>query len=369
MAKDKRELGSEQVDMDYLTNLFGSSGGEEEPAEEAEVQEEIEEEVNQEEEEEDRTFTTLDEETTVPIRDIITRLVDNNIWDDVAIKFGDNEYSNLEELLENENPTKEMFEELLQYQKTLKEETLNNKYLKVENPDDIRTKIAEAVLRGEEYEEIVEENNIIEEIRNLDFTQKQNAKNFIAYYYQQYGNYDVKGDPDAREFVINKIDRLDREGDLIDEADKYRANVINAFEQEVQQKLAEQREMQQRKQQTLRQQQKEFRDRFKEREFSDSFIKKARDLRFGKEQGQEAYVKMLREKLESDPSFEVDFMHFMLDPEDFIEKSKKDVKFKTQRRMIEISGKGVKSSGRRTAENTYDGELDPTLAKLFNNEN
>ena len=63
------------------------------------------------------------------VKDTINSLIENDIWSDIAIKFGDKEYESIEELLANEKPTRELFDSLSQVQKTLREEKLKEEYV------------------------------------------------------------------------------------------------------------------------------------------------------------------------------------------------------------------------------------------------
>ena len=55
------------------------------------------------------------------VKDTVLTLIESGEWYDMPIKYGEKEYENIEELIEKEKPSKELFQLLSQAQKTYKE--------------------------------------------------------------------------------------------------------------------------------------------------------------------------------------------------------------------------------------------------------
>ena len=301
----KTDNKTEFVDQDYLANLFGNQGEAQQQAPSAEEDgegtdkvKEVEDTKKLPKEEADNkpaefsaeAFAESGEMSNLSVKQVITGLVKNDIWEDVALKYNDKEYNNLEELLNDTSPTKELFDELVEVQKNLHSEKLKNNYLKIDSKDDTRVKVAKAVLKGQQYEEVVAENSRVEYIKSIDITQEQNAINLLALYYRDEKNYDLD-DPDAVDYLNHKFANLRKSGDLLYEAEKVKNQIVT--------------------------------------------------------------------------NFETDFLHFLLDKDDYDASRKQEVKYETARKMIELTGKGVRSKGKSTNAPEYDGELSPELEAKF----
>lgn len=371
----KTDNKTEFVDQDYLANLFGNQGEAQQQAPSAEEDgegtdkvKEVEDTKELPKEEADNkpaefsaeAFAESGEMSNLSVKQVITGLVKNDIWEDVALKYNDKEYNNLEELLNDTSPTKELFDELVEVQKNLHSEKLKNNYLKIDSKDDTRVKVAKAVLKGQQYEEVVAENSRVEYIKSIDITQEQNAINLLALYYRDEKNYDLD-DPDAVEYLNHKFANLRKSGDLLYEAEKVKKQIVTNFEKDIERKIQAEQERQRRLEQEIRERKKQFRENLKKKEFSDTFIKKAADLRFQDHE----YISLIRERLDQDEDFETDFLHFLLDKDDYDASRKQEVKYETARKMIELTGKGVRSKGKSTNTPEYDGELSPELEAKF----
>lgn len=349
----KKNNNSEFVDKDYLSELFDEDQetNNEEP-QVVEEEEPTEEETPAPSQEDDNIF----EDTTIPLKEVITNLVKNNVWSDVSINYKDQEYNSLQELVEKETPTRELFEELLEVQKELKEKELKESYIKIDDKDQVRAKIAKAVLSGQGYEELTEKNNEREFLRDFDLTNRDNAINMIALYYRDKKNFDIENDPDHIAVLRQKINTLEKNGEIIEVAEQLRNELVSEYERDIENRIQAEKEKVEAFKEQKKRERKEFKEYLKSQNFSDSFIKQADDLRTN------GYQEVLEEKLNSDKEFAKDFYYFLINPEEFIKNKSQKKVYENTKKMITLTGKKA-SSGRPTKET--EEELPDSLKHLF----
>ena len=80
-------------------------------------------------------------------------------------------------------------------------------------------------------------------------------------------------------------------------------------------------------------------------------------------------MSVIKAKVEADPEFATEILHFILDKEGYLGAQKLPEKLNTQRRMIEISGKAKKTSSNQPtgAAKQAQNESDKIILDIFGN--
>ncbi|MDR1019018.1 MAG: hypothetical protein LBM02_10010 [Lachnospiraceae bacterium] len=347
---DTVKLDEEQ----FIDNLKGNIDSENKPSEdsvpkvtEEEVSESNEEEISKPSEEDIK----IEEEKSLKrfgVKDTINSLIENDIWSDIAIKFGDKEYGSIEELLASERPTRELFDSLSQVQKNLREERLKEEYVSIKDKDETKVKLINAILSDVDYEDLLQYNRqVVEPVKRLDFTNQniEVTENFVRQCLKDIIN--IQDD----DYINFKIEELKKDFKLIEKAEEFQEIVIKNFNDELEIRTKSQEAVRAKEEEERSNNIKEFKKLLKGKEFSDSFIQKAAQLRYAKEQdGKFHYEKLLEDKLK-DGNFASKFIHFLLDEEDFLNKEKSKVKAETAKKMMELVHIIPKDKGSKVSSN------------------
>lgn len=298
------------------------------------------------------------------VRDTIATLIENNDWEDVAIQYGDKEYENIEALLEKEKPTKELFEALSKVQKNLREEKIKEEYVSIKGRNETDVKLIQAILSGTDYEDLLKyKKSVVEPVRNFDFINQDATKTelFVRQCLKDIDNLPEK-------YIEIEIQELKKEFKLIEKAEEFQEKVIQDYNNEIELRTKTQETLKAKEEEEKAINIKSLKKNLKEKSFTDSFIQKAVQLRYSKDSdGKFHYEKLLEDKLK-DEEFASQFIHFMLDKEDFLNKEKTKVKTETATnimRMIHIipKDKGAKESPKSTPQNLSEAD-EKFLAKI-----
>lgn len=278
------------------------------------------------------------------VKDTINSLIENDIWSDIAIKFGDKEYESIEELLANEKPTRELFDSLSQVQKTLREEKLKEEYVSIKGKDETKVKLINAILSDVDYEDLLQYNKqVVEPVKKLDFTNQdiKITENFVRQCLK-----DIDNIPDK--YINAEIEELKKDFKLIEKAEEFQEEVIRKFNDELDLRKKAEEAIKAKEEEERSNNIKSFKKVLKDKEFSDSFIQKAAQLRYSKESdGKYHYEKLLEDKLK-DSEFASKFVHFLLDEQDFLNREKSKVKAETTKKMMELVHIIPKEKGSKT---------------------
>ena len=281
------------------------------------------------------------------VKDTINSLIENDIWSDIAIKFGDKEYESIEELLANEKPTRELFDSLSQVQKTLREEKLKEEYVSIKGKDETKVKLINAILSDVDYEDLLQYNKqVVEPVKKLDFANQdiKITENFVRQCLK-----DIDNIPDK--YINAEIEELKKDFKLIEKAEEFQEEVIKKFNDELDLRKKAEEAIKAKEEEERSNNIKSFKKVLKDKEFSDSFIQKAAQLRYSKESdGKYHYEKLLEDKLK-DSEFASKFVHFLLDEQDFLNREKSKVKAETTKKMMELVHIIPKEKGSKTTTN------------------
>lgn len=288
------------------------------------------------------------------IKDTVESLLESNTWVDGPVKYGDTEYRSISELIEKEKPTKELFDALSISQKKLREEEIEKSYLKVDDFDSPRVKLANAILSGANYEGLLSTyNEVIDPLLHTDFANdpegEYKAEMFVRQCLEQIEGYH----PDSLDFAIQK---MKNNFTLINTAEQYQQYNIDMFNKEAEYAKEQQEKYYAEEQAKLKEDMKIFKQELQNNSYSEDFSKKVMDLRYSvdPDTGRYHFEELMYDRMNADRGFQARLIHFLLDEEDFINKQKAATKVDTQKRVLEImkitpGSKGSKVTTKKTS--------------------
>lgn len=291
------------------------------------------------------------------LNSVVSSLVKSGEWEDVALKLGDKEYNNLEELMNDKSVDIDLFNEILESQKELKKEKISSTYLKLDDPDGINANLAKAILQGQDYSELLaEKEQTIDPIAQLDFSFVPNdakdmqraeneAANLLLWYHENTLGYNLQ-DEFVRKAVYEKIQNLKDNFELLDTAESVKTHVVNQYNEDLRTRFKTTEALKNQQLQEKKQEIKVFKDNLKAKGYADNFVKDVISLKYDLDNATSTpqYLSIIKNRVESDPEFATEILHFILDKDGYLNTQKLPEKLETQRRMIEISGKAKKSS-------------------------
>lgn len=314
------------------------------------------------------------------LNQVVSTLIKSGEWEDLSIKFGDKEYNSIEELMGEHQISLDLFNELLDNQKEIKNEKISSSYLKIDNPDDIKTNLAKAILQGQDYTELLnEKENTIDPISSLDFSYMPNdledktraendAANLLIWHHENNLGYNLQ-DEFVKKALFDKINSLRDSHELLDTAESVKQGVILQFNESIKERMAADAALKQAQAVERKQEIKKYKETLKTKGYTDNFIKDATALRYEEDRNTSTpqYLSVIKDKVNKDPDFATEILHFLLDKEGYLESKRLPEKLNTQRRMIEVSGKAKKpASGSQTIVNKPGGsESDDLIMKIF----
>lgn len=293
-------------------------------------------------------------------------LLKNNVWEDTSIKYGDEEYESISELLNKIEVDEVLYESLVDLQNNLKETEIKNNYIPIAGIDDSKVKLAKAIVEGVDYKDLLEyKEDVLDPISNLNLNNEQTLIEFV-----KNGLKEIEGIPDR--YIDLEINDLKSKFSLLAKAEEYKDYLKNQFDEELNTRterlLIEKQEQEELRKSNI----KTLRKELKESNFSPTFVEKAVQLRHSiGEDGNEHYISLLKEKIKSDKTFEKNIIHMLLDENDFYSKIKAPVKQETTKKVLELvkivpskTGKSITSKS-----NTSINEAEANFLNIIQNNN
>lgn len=325
-VKTEEKPAEELSEIDKI--LLGDEGKKEPEVKEVDVVEDLsEEEIKQEEKKTINRFG---------VKDTIKTLIENGIWDDMPIKYEDKEYDNIEDLIEKEKPSKELFEQLSLAQKKYRDNQIDESYVKVGDKTSTKAKLVNAILNDVDYTDLLEYNKeVVEPLQRIDFASIQRgdeiAEAFVRQCLVDIDNYH----PDSINAVVAN---LKKGFQIIEKAEEYQKITIDNFNKEIEKREFEKTELMKRTMEEEKQSMKTLRETLKSQNINDSLASKILKLRFTKDpqSNRYHYQDLIEDKIKNDKSYEARLMYFLLDDKDFIEKEKANIKTETQKTFLEL---------------------------------
>ena len=290
------------------------------------------------------------------VKDTVSSLIENDVWVDMPIKYGDKEYENIEELLEKEKPSKELFELLSVAQKKYREVELDEQYVRVGDKESTKAKLVNAILHDIDYTDLLEYNSeVVQPLQRIDFSVIQNgdriAEAFVKQCLVEIDNYH----PDSIEAVVNK---MKEDFSLIEKAEQYQKITIDSFNREIEKREIESKERLKVQELETKEDIKAFKTVLKEKGINDKFANQILKLRYTKdEKGKYHYENLIKDKMSS-KDFQAKFLHFILDEEDFITTQKSKVKTETSKKFLELMNVTPKDKGAKETKNPNNLQTD-----------
>lgn len=279
------------------------------------------------------------------LKDTINTLLESDTWVDSPIQYGDKEYGSISELIENEKPTREMFRMLSEAQRDYREQELQNSYIKIDDYDSPRVKLASAILNGVPVDDIIENYDGVEELMSLDFTQlpEEEAADFVRQCL-----IDIDGYHPAS--VDLAVQSMAQNFELIPMAQQYQAMLIDQVENELAVREEEYNNMVQAETEMIKQDMIAFKNTVGDMQMSPEYSNMMFNLRYNidPDTGRYHFEELLAEKMQ-DKGFEARLMHFLLNEDDFVNRAKSTVKADTQKNIMQLmkispGSKGSKAS-------------------------
>jgi len=354
-----KEEPKELETLEVGDSLFGEESTEQnqEEQEEDNVDENVEDTNTQveetEENEEEEDFST---ENLSDLAKLSLSLLKSGEWADFTIEYEGKNYDSLDDFIKKVDVDAEIFQTLLQQQTTHKISEVESNSVRIDNLDETRANIVKAIALGVDAQSLLNINDeLIEPMMRLDLSNPNDAIQVVALELQNQG-YD-------NEYIEFKVNKLMKEGDLTYEAERLREKYITEFNSAMAEKQEEVKRLEQEKIEAEKQAKREFRKELKAKEYTDTFVKKASDLLYSKTDGVDNWVLQAQVMMQENPDFKADLVHFLLNPEDFLNKKtaniRREEKIKT---MINLDM--VKS-----ANKSKDGGFAPEKSKktdIFN---
>lgn len=296
------------------------------------------------------------------LRETINTLLENETWINSPIKYGDKEYDSIQDLINNEKPTKEMFQLLSEEQKRYREEEISNSYIKVDDFDSPRAILANAILNGVPVEDIVEEYNDIQPLLDVDFTSIPDGEAYAADFVRRC-LVEIDGFHPAS--VEAAIEDMANNYALISEAQRYQQILADNLQQDIFEREQQYAEMIQAENQAIQQDMINLRKEIDGMGIDKDFGNTMMNLRYkiDPDTGRYHYEELLLEKLK-DKNFEARLMHFLLDDEDYNNSVRSSVKVDTQKKIMEIMkvspgknrGSSASNPSRNSSKSTNNGD-------------
>ena len=284
------------------------------------------------------------------VKDTITSLIDNGVWADMPIKYGDKEYENIEDLVEKEKPSKELFELLSLAQKKFRDDQLDTSYVKVGDKSSTKAKLVNAILNDVDYTDLLEYNKeVVEPLQKIDFSNinrgDEIAEAFVRQCLVDLDNYH----PDSIDAVVSN---LKKNFQIIEKAEEYQKVTIDKFNEEIEKRNFEKNESLRINKEEEKISMKSLRDELKNQNIADSLSNKILKLRFTKDPDNNRYhyQDLIEDKIK-DKAYEAKLMYFLLDEVDVIEKEKSKVKIETSKNFMELVQSAPKRQGAKASKN------------------
>lgn len=281
--------------------------------------------------------------------EVVKSFLEDGIWQDFKVEHEGVTYESLADLAEQVDVTEEIFKGIVATQTQSEIEKIKEASIVVDSKvDPTRRKLAEAIAKGlEDYEPFVKSyDNIIEPLKQMDLSVEQNALALLADYYKNVHSFE-------EEYISFKLEQHKQNKDIISSAERVREETISGYESILEKQHEEQLQKEKEYNNQISQSKKEFKDKLKELSYGDTFISKALPLIYSKDSGEEHWVKEIRNRMSEDEEFKIEFTHWLLDSDDYINKKvapiKREEKLKSIN-LISVLGAAVKPTATKTGD-------------------
>lgn len=281
------------------------------------------------------------------IKDSINLLIENNSWEDVSLKYEDEEYENISDLLDKVDVNESLFESLVKLQKELKDTKLKNEYISLKDRDEVKVKLAKAILEGADYEDLIKDKQeLIDPVSNLDLNDEKVLEEFV-----RYGLHGLEGIPEK--YLNAEIEELKNSFKLQEKAEEYRNLIKSNYEKVIEERttsiIEQRKQLETEKKENI----KNLRKELKDNNFSQTYIDKAVQLRYDiDESGEEHYLTLIKDKMKNDKDFQNDIIHQLLDKEDYLAKLKAPIKQESTKKVLELINLVPKQKGGSPSKNS-----------------
>lgn len=264
--------------------------------------------------------TDIEEDNDKPQPNHFTKVVQDfikdEIWEDYKVEHGGVEYESLLDLVEKVEVTEELFKGLVETQTQGRISKIQENSIVLDsNLDQTRQQLVKAIASGlKDYQQFLDTyDNVIEPVKNLDLTEERNAIGLVAKFYKEVNGWDD-------EYISFKLNQHKTNLELEDVAEGIRKEYVSSYEQILANKQSEQQQQEQALVEKEKQAKKEFKQALKEAEYDDPFIAKAIPLLYSKDNGESHWSKEINKRLQEDPQFKIDFAHWLLNSDDYLNK-------------------------------------------------
>lgn len=296
-------------------------------------------------------------------KDTIASLIENEVWVDMPIRYGEKEYANIADLLEKEKASKELFDMLSQAQKKYREDLITENYVKVGDKESIKAKLVNAILHDVDYRDLLEYNTeVIEPLQKIDFATIKDGDRIAEAFVKQC-LVEIDGyHPESVDIVVEKLKADFR---ILEKAEAYQKITIDNFNREIEKRELEKKESNKVLEEELKQNVKSLKEELKNQGIDDKFANQILKLRYTKDdKGKFHYENHIVDKIKNDKAFEARLMHFLLNEEDFISKANSKIKTDTSLKFMELIKTAPKEGG-STASKTKSTNLQIDDEDLF----
>lgn len=290
------------------------------------------------------------------VKDSVLTLIENGVWTDMPIKYGDKEYENIEDLIEKEKPSKELFQLLSQAQNKHREDLINDQYVKVGDKNSTKAKLVDAIIHDIDYSDLLEyHEEIIKPLQQVDFSTMQNGERAAEAFVKQC-LVEIDGyHPDSVDIVVEKLKKDYR---LLEKAEDYQTITIDKYNREIEKRTIEKRDEIVKEKELMKEDMKNLRSEVKNLNVDDAFASKILKVRYSKdESGKYHYEQLIQDKIK-DKAFEAKLMYFILNDEDYVENRKSRIKTDTQKKYLELVNITPTTTGGKQSKSTNNLQAD-----------
>lgn len=313
---DKEIFGT--TEEDTTENPLESLEEEEEPKPEVEEETPAEEEEKPTKpKEEEKKEPEPQPKTTSEYTEVAKDFIESGDWEDVIIEGeGEEEDKKLSELIEEGKVDKATFLSVKKEMDAAKKEQLNKNYIKVEGLEESKRKLIEIIKEGktEEVQNLLrDEPDILEEpFKGFDNDNDSHNEHVLKWYYKAKGN----NDSETQALVEKAKKDLSMDSiasEVVEKArEQHKIKLDKKAEELKSQNLEEEK--------ALKEYKKDLKANLKELGIKDTTIKKFTDFATQANEDGQLPVDSMYEEIMGDPQKAVDFIYYMLEPEDFIKK-------------------------------------------------
>lgn len=291
----------------------------------------------------------------------IKKLIDKGVIDDFPIQLSEDEDDVLN-ISEFTDMSEEQFNEIIDLHKTEKQNEIKEKYLSKEGLKEHQIKVFEILKNGGDFSEISDTPREAVQMPFEDFDPnvKQHSINVLFY---KFMNQQGLSEEDARDLIKKR----DQQGTLTDEAQKSVTGYHSAFNEYLDQKLADKQKEKLEKQSREQDNKKALTKALKEAGLKESVYKKVADTYVKKNSdGESSLISKLREILEEPEKYHSLIAH-LADPKAYEEINKTQMSNTTAKSIQRLVTGSGKKGNRQMVKNQEPAKTEyESFADMFN---